>query len=182
MANSGESSNVKPAAKPGSLLKDLKDIWSKSGMLAALVSIPTLGVNAYINSLIDPYRGMAELIALTAPFCVSVTILAMLAMRDWFKQRAAGPGWVAIFSAFFFPYVIAVMLGLASPRLDPSVTTPTGWHAYNPFAYPMYFVAGILHYYVSAYGLGRTISSAIFGCSVAWIFQYKLLPRVRLMP
>ena len=182
MADNGDTLKVPSPAKPNSLFSDLKDIWTKSGTLATLVQIPALGLNAYINSVIDPYRGMAEIVVLTAPFCVSVTILAMLTMRGWFKDVAAMPGWGMIFLAFFFPYVIAVMLGVASPRLDPSVTTPTGWHAYNPIMYPMLFVAGILQYYVSAYGLGRMISSTIFGCSVAWIFQYKLLPMVRRIP
>jgi hypothetical protein len=166
------------ADQPVSVFKDLKDIWTKTGTLASCISIPVLGVNAVVNSAIDPYRQIAQIFLLTAPLCCSVTIVAMLWMRGSFKgMRDLEAAWI-IFGALIFPYFIAFFLG-AARSIDDKYTTVDNWAGYNPIMIAMKFAMGILVYYFSTYGLARSISSVICGCFLAWVFEYKLLPRIR---
>lgn len=177
MANSGNIVRPLSADQPVSLLKDLKDIWSKSGTLASCVSIPVLGVNAVVNNLIDPYRRIGNLLLLTAPLCCSVTILAMLFMRGSLKGREGWNVFWIITGIIIIPYIVAIYFGLAkdiNAKFEPAYD----WSLLHPVNLGK-FAIGILFYYFSDYGLARTVTSAACGCFIAWVFQYKLLPRIR---
>jgi hypothetical protein len=83
-----------------------------------------------------------------------------------------------IAAALIIPYIVAFCLGAAT-QIDAKFTTVDHWTGYNPIVMAMKFAMGVLFYYFSAYGLARSVSSAICGCFIAWVFEYKLLPRIR---
>jgi hypothetical protein len=179
MADSGNIVSPLSADQPVSLLKDLKDIWTKSSTLASCVSIPVLGVNAVVNNLIDPYKKIGEILVLTAPLCCSVTIIAMLFMRGSFKGQSDWYAFYSICAALIVPYIVALFFGAASANIEKTFVTVDHWTGYFPHVMIGKFAMGILFYYFFAYGLARTTSSVICGCFIAWVFQYKLLPQIR---
>lgn len=178
MADTADINNSVPPVSASTLGKDLKDIWSKTGTLATVVTFPSMSLTAVIAQLLEPYRSLGEIIVLTAPLVCSATILAMMVMRGSFKGTTDNEKVWTVAGIIIIPYVIAFFLGAAT-KIGDQYTTVERWSDYNPVFMFLKFAVGILVYYFSSYGFMRTLTSVLCGCFIAWVFEKKLLPRVR---
>jgi branched-subunit amino acid ABC-type transport system permease component len=161
------------------LMEDLKDIWSKSGKVAACASLSLLGVNAVISGLLEPSSKIDEIIALTVPLACSATIIALLVMRGYFKEKKNFEPVLAIIAAIIVPFIIAELFGAVSLHEVEYFYAPSSDNALDnlPQIVGLGFGLGIFSYYFSSYGLARTLSSIICGCLIAWVLQKTLPPR-----
>lgn len=158
-----------------SLWSDLKDVGKKGSMLASIVALPVLSINAIINKLFEPYLELGQVIVLTAPLLASATIIAMMFMRS---KDGGGAYFLYVLAAIIFPFIVADIFGLVDSR----AVTPrwsNGWQDYLPWAPFQAYAVGVMEYYFSAYGLQRTISGILCGGFLAWVLQKKIFPRVR---
>ncbi len=168
---------VSPNGRSGaetSALADLISVFKHSGTVASLVTIPTIGLNAYITSQLQPLLDTAQVLALTAPLCLSATVIAFLAFGGWFKHRNGLDGLVPLAVAMVVPYAIAYGFGLVEMYTDVYAGQDLGWQAYHPFMIVMRIPISILAYYFTAYGFQHTITSVFFGCALAWFFRRQL--------
>ena len=105
----------------------------------------------------------AQVLALTAPLCLSATVIAFLAFGGWFKHRNGLDGLVPFAVAMVVPYAIAYGFGLVEMYTDVYAGRDLGWQAYHPFMIVMRIPISILAYYFTAYGFQHTITSVFFG-------------------
>ena len=167
---------VSPNGRSGaetSALADLISVFKHSGTVASLVTIPTIGLNAYITSQLQPLLDTAQVLALTAPLCLSASVIAFLAFGGWFKRDGIDALYPVVV-AMVVPYAIAYAFGLVGEFTDIYAGREAGWQAYTPFMILMRIPLGILAYYFTAYGVQHTITSVFFGCALAWFFRRQL--------
>jgi hypothetical protein len=156
------------AAKQGSLWADLVDVWEKAGKTAGIITLPALSLTAIVNKALEPVLSFWAIIVLTWPLVISAMVIALIFWRD--DGQSAAIGGMKVFAAIVVPFAIAQIAGVAPPL----PYAPDGGSSF-----PFSLIEQIFGYYFSAYGLPRTISAAICGVFLAWVFQKKLIPRIR---
>lgn len=166
------------AAPASSLWSDLKDIWTKAGTVAAIITLPTLTFAGLLNKLIEPVRPIGEIILLTWPLVISATLLAMLIFRGSLRGKPDIEKLLIIIALIMWPYLIAYFLGVAD-TLDARATEVDSWTDYHPVALVSRFALGILVYYFTAFGIVRIASAVVCGVFLAWAFEKKILPHLR---
>ena len=156
---------------------DIKEIWSKAGLLATAISLLSFGVTAYVNNLLQPLYTIGDIVVLTAPLVCSVTILAMMIMRKFYSGVDLMGGLLMISAVIIIPYAIASLFGLTAPAVAegsggcalsidcpvPGTYQPAaqkGWQSYIKYLHPVRaaeLAIDILRHYFSSYGLPRTL-------------------------
>lgn len=167
------SPNGRSGAKT-SALADLMSVFKHSGTVASLVTIPTIGLNAFIISQLQPLLDTVQVLALTAPLCVSAMVLAFMYLEGWFDKRPGIEGPLAVMCAMAVPYLVALFFGLVEPASDIYAGQDLGWQQYHPMGIIMRIVLSLAAYYFTAYGPAHTITSVFFGCGLAWFFRRRL--------
>jgi hypothetical protein len=158
-----------------SLWADFVEVWDKAGKTAGLITLPTLTVSAVFTKIMEPVLSFWAVIVQTWPLVTSAWLIALLFWRGELGKQSGCVGWISIFAALFFPYVIANIAGVAGqlPTLSHGSNWPTPFNAFPDT------IGQIVQYYFGAYGASRTFSAVICGVFLAWVFHKKLLPRVR---
>jgi hypothetical protein len=183
-----------------SVFADLKDIGSKFGVLATVIALFTTGVSTCITSLLQPYYTVGQVILLNVPMVASATILAMIVMRRPHAQATFWQVLWVVVAAIVIPYSIAWLFGLAgavNPNLQaagPDCTLGRGCLQPGPlqrdpgagsllqYLHPLralMLIVDILLHYFSPARLPNTLSALASGIFIAWVFEFRLLPRVR---
>jgi hypothetical protein len=183
-----------------SVFADLKDISGKFGILATVITLFMTGVSSCITSLLQPYYTVGQVILLNVPMVASATILAMMVMRRAHTQTTSWEVLWIVVAAIVIPYSIAWLFGLAgavSPNLQavgPGCTLGRGCLQPGPlprdpgagslvqYLHPLralMLMIDILLHYVSPARLPSTLSALASGIFIAWVFEFRLLPRVR---
>jgi hypothetical protein len=158
-----------------SLWADIVEVWEKAGRTAGLITLPTLTVSAVLTKIMEPVLGFWEIIVLTWPLVISAMIIALMFWRGDLGNKSGFVGFFSIFCALFFPYAIANIAGVTGPL--PILHQESHWPW--PLNILPNTIVQIVQYYFGAYGISRTISAAICGVFLAWVFHKKLLPRIR---
>jgi hypothetical protein len=183
-----------------SVFHDLKDIGANFGKLSAVITILTMGASSYVISLWEPYYKFGEIIVLNVPMVAAATILAMLVMRRAHAHTTFWSGLWVVVAAIVIPYAIAWLFGLAG-AVNPNLETVKGGctlgrDCLNPgplardpgaggllqYLHPvraLMLMVDILLHYFSPGRLPNTLSALASGVFIAWLFEAKLLPRVR---
>ena len=192
--------DLRAVPEPTSVFTDLKDIGANFGKLSAVIAILTAGASSYLTNLLQPYYKFGEIIVLNVPIVAAVTILAMLVMRRAHAHTTFWQGLWVVVAAIVIPYAIAWLFGLAG-AVNPNLETVKGGctlgrDCLNPgplardpgaggllqYLHPvraLMLMVDILLHYFSPGRLPNTLSALASGVFIAWLFESKLLPRVR---
>jgi hypothetical protein len=161
-----------------SLVKDLKDIWSKATLLSSIIALPPLTLSAVVTFALEPVNPLLTVVFGTWPLVASATVLIMLIMRRSFADMSGAEKLYAVGACLVVPYLIAYFFG-ATGYGDLRGESTKSWLQLLHPAHLMILVANIVFYYFSAFGIVRSALAALCGGLLAWAFQIKLLPHVR---
>ena len=158
---------------------DLKLIFGWLGLVALIITLPTLTLNAFAGKLLDDAKTVGEVIVLTWPLTISATILFMALMRGSLQRASGAERFWALLALVIVPYLVALLFG-ATDAVDRRLATPgSSWVQFLHPGHAMALAGDILLYYFSVHGLWRMFSSLVCGLFLAWAYEHVLLPRAR---
>jgi hypothetical protein len=158
---------------------DLKTISGVLGIVAIIITLPTLTASALAAKFLDDAMTVGEAIVLTWPLTISATILFMMIMRDWFRGQDGFDIAMALAVLVIAPYLVALLFGATDPVQRRLTSPDASWLMYLHPAHAAMLAADILLSYLSLHGLWRTVSSLVCGLVLAWTYEGVLLPRAR---
>jgi hypothetical protein len=160
-----------------SLWQDLKDIWEKAKLLALIILVPTLTFSGILMLALEPVQPVITVIFGTWPLVLSFMILFMMVLRKSFDHMSGQEKILAIGACLVVPYLIAYFTG-ATGYGDLRAEETKSWIQLLHPAHLLLLAVNIVVYYLSAFGIARTINALLCGGFLAWAFQIKLLPHV----
>lgn len=158
-------------SRPPNLKEDLEQIRNWTGIVAVLVTLLTVGLQAAVLKLLDLEDAieLANLFLRTAPLTISVALVAYATIREWFEHLYA---WILYF---------AVVLGTATSLGETFGGMQVVPVQVVPHSVRLGAINGLVNLlagYCVAYTWPVFTSSLILGMFLAWVWL-RLARRIR---